>query len=116
MTKVCQICVSSTVVLSSMGAPRTFHYYEPADGHRLRHSPLNAIVAPRPIGWIATTDTDGHHNLAPYSFFNLFNYSPPILGFSSTNWKHTVHNATERGEFVWNLVTEELADRMVRTS
>ncbi len=54
-----------------------YHSYEPAAGHRLAHDPLNAIIAPRPIGWISTVSDAGVRNLAPpYSFFNLFNYSP----------------------------------------
>ena len=93
-----------------------FHFYEPAAGHRLRHNPLNAIIAPRPIGWISTRSKAGVCNLAPYSFFNTFNYDPPILGFASTGWKHTVRNAEETGEFVWNLVTGELGEQMNMTS
>lgn len=93
-----------------------FHFYEPAAGHRLRHNPLNAIIAPRPIGWISTRSKAGVFNLAPYSFFNTFNYDPPILGFASTGWKHTVQNAKETGEFVWNLVSGELGERMNMTS
>ena len=74
-------------------------------GHRLAHDPLNAIVAPRPIGWISTLSVDGVANLAPYSFFNLFNYRPPIIGFSSSGGKDSLTNAQATGEFVWNLVT-----------
>jgi flavin reductase (DIM6/NTAB) family NADH-FMN oxidoreductase RutF len=93
-----------------------FHSYEPATGHGLRHNPLNAIIAPRPIGWISTLSADGCANLAPYSFFNAFNYDPPIIGFSGIAWKDSVRNASETGEFVWNLVTRELGDRMNNTS
>ncbi|MBI2772438.1 MAG: flavin reductase family protein [Burkholderiales bacterium] len=96
--------------------PESFHFYEPAAGHGLRHNPLNAIIAPRPIGWISTRDTQGRFNLAPYSFFNAFHYTPPIIGFAGTSWKHTIQNAAETGEFVWNLVTQELASRMSMTS
>ena len=93
-----------------------FHYYEPAQGHGLRHNPLNALIAPRPIGWISTRDAQGRANLAPYSFFNAFNYDPPIIGFSGTAWKNSVQNAAETREFVWNLVTEELGAQMNTTS
>jgi flavin reductase (DIM6/NTAB) family NADH-FMN oxidoreductase RutF len=93
-----------------------FHYYEPAAGHRLRHNPLNSIIAPRPIGWISTRSKAGGFNLAPYSFFNAFHYDPPILGFASTGWKDTVQNVTDTGEFVWNLVSGELGAQMNRTS
>ncbi len=64
-------------------ADDTAHFYEPAQGHGLRHDPFNAIVGPRPIGWISTLSPEGVANLAPYSFFNAFNYVPPIIGFST---------------------------------
>ena len=95
---------------------RDFHYYEPAEGHGLSHNPLNALVAPRPIGWISSRDAQGRVNLAPYSFFNAFNYDPPIIGFSSITWKDSVQNASETREFTWNLVTRELGDQMNQTS
>ncbi len=92
------------------------YFYEPSQGHGLRHDPLNAIVAPRPIGWISSRSADGHLNLAPYSFFNLFCYRPPIVGFASTGWKDSVRNAEETGEFCWSLATRPLADAMNLTS
>ena len=85
------------------------HSYDPKVGHGLKHDPLNAIVAPRPIGWISTVSAAGVRNLAPYSFFNAFNYRPPIIGFSSTSWKDSVRNIEETGQFVWNLATRSLA-------
>jgi flavin reductase (DIM6/NTAB) family NADH-FMN oxidoreductase RutF len=88
------------------------HYYEPATGHGLKHDPFNAIIGPRPIGWISTKGQDGSLNLAPYSFFNGFNYIPPIIGFSSTSVKDTARNAIETGEFVWNIATKSLSDAM----
>ena len=92
------------------------HFYEPAQGHGLAHDPFNAIVAPRPIGWISTQGADGSVNLAPYSFFNAFNYHPPLIGFSSVTAKDSLRNARETGEFVWNLVTRNLAEAMNATS
>lgn len=92
------------------------YYYEPDKGHGLPHDPLNAIVGPRPIGWISSTDTAGRHNLAPYSFFNCFNYHPPIIGFASTGWKDSVSNIVATGSFVWNLATRALAEQMNETS
>jgi len=94
----------------------TYHIYEPRDGHGLAHDPLNSIVAPRPIGWISTCSSAGIHNLAPYSFFNLFNYKPPIIGFASVGWKDSVDNVRTTGEFVWNLVTRSLAEAMNASS
>ena len=92
------------------------YYYEPAAGHGLPHDPLNAIVGPRPIGWISSLNAEGQRNLAPYSFFNCFNYRPPIIGFSSTGWKDSVANIRTTGEFVWNLATRPLAVQMNETS
>ncbi len=92
------------------------HFYEPQAGHRLAHDPLNSIIAPRPIGWISSLDRDGHRNLAPYSFFNAFNYRPPIIGFSSAGWKDSVSNLEANREFCWNLVTRDLAGPMNATS
>ena len=93
-----------------------FHFYEPAHGHGLPHDPLNAIVAPRPIGWISTRSAAGVRNLAPYSFFNLINYRPPLVAFSSMGWKDSVANVRETGEFVWNLATRAQAEAMNATS
>jgi len=92
------------------------YFYEPAQGHGLPHDPLNAIIGPRPIGWISTRGRSGVLNLAPYSFFNAFNYHPPIIGFSSTAAKDSLKNAEETGEFVWNLATMNLAAAMNATS
>jgi flavin reductase (DIM6/NTAB) family NADH-FMN oxidoreductase RutF len=92
------------------------YFYEPSKGHGLPHDPFNSIVGPRPIGWISTRGRNGSLNLAPYSFFNAFNYKPPIVGFSSTGAKDSLKNAEETGEFVWNLSTRLLAERMNTTS
>lgn len=88
------------------------HHYEPRNGHGLAHDPFNSIVGPRPIGWIGSRAGNGTLNLAPYSFFNAFNYTPPIIGFSSTGWKDSVANIARTGEFTWNLATRALAEAM----
>jgi len=95
---------------------KELHYYEPKNGHGLKHDPFNAIIAPRPIGWISSRDGKGNVNLAPYSFFNGFCYKPPLIGFSSTSWKDTVQNVQDTGEFVWNLATLDLAKHMNATA
>ncbi|SQI31500.1 Flavin reductase like domain [Providencia alcalifaciens] len=89
-----------------------FYSYQPQQGHGLPHDPIPSLIAPRPIGWISTCDKQGRTNLAPYSFFNIFNYSPPILVFSSVGKKDSVTNAIETGEFVYNLATLELAQQI----
>jgi flavin reductase (DIM6/NTAB) family NADH-FMN oxidoreductase RutF len=91
------------------------HFYEPKNGHGLKHDPFNAIIGPRPIGWVSTKGAAGSVNLAPYSFFNAFNYTPPILGFSSNGAKNSLRNVQETGEFVWNLTTKEMAEQMNAT-
>ncbi|HBT58102.1 flavin reductase family protein [Halopseudomonas aestusnigri] len=88
------------------------YYYEPAQGHGLAHDPFNSIVGPRPIGWISSRSSDGILNLAPYSFFNAFNYIPPIIGFASIGHKDSLSNIEQTGEFVWNLATLPLAEAM----
>ena len=92
--------------------PDNIHFYEPGLGHGLPHDPFNAIVGPRPIGWISSHDAQGRLNLAPYSFFNAFNYTPPIVGFCSIGAKDTLRNVRQTGEFAWNLVTRPLAEAM----
>lgn len=93
------------------------HSYNPIEGHGLAHDPLNSIIGPRPIGWIGTKSKEGQLNLAPFSFFNLFKYKPPILIFSGTySKKDTIQNVMDTGEFTWNLVTRELAEQMNLTS
>ena len=94
-------------------------FYRPADGHGLRHNPFNAIVTPRPIGWIATRGADGSENLAPYSFFNAVAYVPPQVMFASTSakpdrgdTKDSVSNIRETGVFAVNIVEYAMRDVM----
>jgi flavin reductase (DIM6/NTAB) family NADH-FMN oxidoreductase RutF len=93
------------------------HFYRPGE-HRpaFAHDPFNAIVGPRPIGWISSLSPGGVANLAPYSFFNAFCYTPPIIGFASNGWKHSVANIEAAGEFGWNLAAEPLGEAMNWTS
>jgi flavin reductase (DIM6/NTAB) family NADH-FMN oxidoreductase RutF len=95
--------------------PGSDHFYEPRDGHGLPHDPFNAIVGPRPIGWISSLGKTGVLNLAPYSFFNAFNYTPPLVGFASIGAKDTLRNIEQTREFCWNLVTRPLAEAMNQT-
>ena len=90
----------------------SIHSYDPRQGHRLPHDPFNAIIGPRPIGWISSLSGDGVRNLAPYSFFNAFNYVPPIIGFARIGRKDSLNNIEATGEFVGNLASEPLAQQM----
>ncbi|GJH29947.1 flavin reductase family protein [Caballeronia novacaledonica] len=91
-------------------------FYDPAAGHGLPHDPFKAIVAPRLIGWISTRSVTGQPNLAPYSFFGAFASAPPIIGFSSEGRKDSLRNIEATREFVWNLATRPLAEKMNLTS
>ncbi len=86
----------------------------PMEGYKL----ATALIVPRPIGWIGTVSASGTPNLAPYSFFNVMAGSPPILVFAPgvSNRKDTLDNVRGTGEFTVNIVTEELAEAMNRTS
>jgi flavin reductase (DIM6/NTAB) family NADH-FMN oxidoreductase RutF len=94
----------------------TFHYYDAEKHHGLAHDPIKAIVGPRAIGWISTIDAEGRVNLAPYSFFAMFASTPQIIGFSSEGLKDSARNASQSGEFVWNLAVRPLAEKMNLTS
>ena len=93
-------------------------FYEIGKGTPDPFSTLNAIVVPRPIGWISTHSADGVPNLAPYSFFNAVAYSPPQVMFSATSnhrsggLKDAVLDAQTTSEFVVNVATWELRKRM----
>lgn len=98
-------------------------FYRPEDGHGLPRNPFNAIVAPRPIGWISTRAADGSENLAPYSFFNAVAYVPPQVMFASTSakddrdgTKDSMANLRDTGVFCVNIVSHELRDAMNATS
>ena len=98
-------------------------FYEPKDGHGLPHNPFNAIVSPRPIGWISTRGPSGHDNLAPYSFFNAVAYVPPQVMFASggakpdrASTKDSVANIRETGNFCVNIVEEAMTKAMNQTA
>ena len=83
---------------------------------------LIGSIVPRPIGWISSRDLEGRLNLAPFSFFNAVCGNPPHVLFSpmirSTDQqaKDTLSNVRATGEFVVNIVTEDLAEAMNVTS
>ena len=93
-------------------------YFTPGNhkDHGLHYNPLKAIIAPRPIGWIASVDGQGRPNLAPYSFFNAISVLPPMVGFSSSpsenGEKDSLANIRETGEFTVNIVSKKQMDAM----
>jgi flavin reductase (DIM6/NTAB) family NADH-FMN oxidoreductase RutF len=92
-------------------------YYDPrSEPHGLRHDPYNALVVPRPIGWISTINERGGTNLAPYSFFNIVANKPPYVMFSSALRKDSQRNAEVTGEFVVSMATWDLRGEVNLTS
>jgi flavin reductase (DIM6/NTAB) family NADH-FMN oxidoreductase RutF len=102
-----------------------FTFWRHADARRRQSPLLRTIQGPRararPVQGDRrsaadrlglTRGADGSINLAPYCFFNAFNYTSPIIGFSSTSPKDPLHNVQETGEFVWNMMTRDLAEQM----
>lgn len=74
------------------------------------HGMMLGVIGPRPIAFASTIDENGHPNLAPFSFFNMFSANPPILIFSparsglDNSTKHTYENVKVHKEVVVNIV------------
>ena len=81
---------------------------------------LTGTVIPRPIAWVATIDENGIDNLAPFSFFNIVSEDPPHLMFSTVRTgnknKDTLNNILANQQFVVNLVTQDVVEKMNTTS
>lgn len=108
---------------TSKGSRAPAMFYRTEDDHGLRHNPFNAIIVPRPIGWISSCDAEGRVNLAPYSFFNGVAYHPPQIMYASTGdaergegLKDSIANIRETGEFAVNLVSYALREAMNRSA
>jgi flavin reductase (DIM6/NTAB) family NADH-FMN oxidoreductase RutF len=98
-------------------------FYDTAkNDHGLPIDPFKALVVPRPIGWMTTIDGQGRVNLAPFSFFNAVAEDPPMVVFAPSGrkadgeLKDSRRNAEVTGEFVFNLATWELREKMNATS
>lgn len=89
---------------------------------RLLYEILTAAVSPRPIAWVSTMGADASHNLAPFSFYNVFSAVPPVLGFATgyagpdKTPKDTLANIRANGEFVVNMVDSRVMTAMNETS
>ena len=90
--------------------------------HQSIYKILTGSILPRPIGWISSIDLEGRPNLAPFSFFNVVCSNPPTLLFCPMirgvdgSPKDTLNNVRQTGEFVVNIVTEDLLKAMNDTS
>ena len=102
-------------------------YFDPAEtGMKpapFKHTVYNALVVPRPIGWISTLSTEGVVNLAPFSFFNSLCASPPCVMYCPNSFKpgtreqkDSLVNVEATGEFVFNLCTYEQREQMIITA
>ncbi len=82
---------------------------------------LASVILPRPIAWVVSRDADERLNAAPFSFFNILSSDPPVVGISFSrapdrDEKDTLANILQHGEFVVNMVPEELAEQMNLTA
>ncbi len=96
-------------------------FVDPRTATKLNRAIFNAIVTPRPIGWISSQGPEGHVNLAPFSHFNMVSTAPAVLIFSCNTpadraEKDTLANVRATGEFVYNLATLELCEAVNKTS
>ena len=82
---------------------------------------INGLVAPRPIALVTTLSPNRLLNAAPFSSFNYLCINPPILGLGvaaksftdgKIEIKDTARNIEQTGEFVVNVVTEDIAEKM----
>lgn len=87
-----------------------------------RQNYLQHAIAPRPICFASTVDKEGHVNLSPFSFFNLFSSNPPVVVFSparrvrDNTTKHTLENVLEVPEVVINIVDYDMVQQMSLSS
>ena len=83
---------------------------------------LTGVVVPRPIAFVSTISNSGNVNLSPYSFFNAVSYDPPLIIFSYSKFtsdgklKDSLSNIEQNGEFVVNIVNENIVEAMNKTA
>lgn len=87
-----------------------------------RYKLLIGTVVPRPIAWVSTLSDDGKANLAPFSYFNAVCTAPPTVMFcpnvrgETGEKKDTLRNIEANGEYVINLVSEDICEKMNQTA
>ncbi len=81
---------------------------------------MSGLIVPRPIAFISTVDRHGTRNLAPFSYSMAVTESPPVHAVSisgkATGYKDTLNNIREMGEYVVNVVSEEIGAAMNETA
>lgn len=89
-----------------------FSRLDQRDGYKL----IVSTIVPRPIAWVVTESPSGALNAGPFSFFNAFSGDPPVIGIGigarGAAMKDTARNIQSTGEFVVNLVSEEMIHQM----
>jgi flavin reductase (DIM6/NTAB) family NADH-FMN oxidoreductase RutF len=87
--------------------------------HRAIYNLLIGLVAPRPIALVTSLNEEGHLNAAPFSAYNYLCTDPPVVGIGVTDRpnerfvpKDTARNIRRTGQFVVNVVTEDLLEQM----
>lgn len=89
--------------------------FDPSIDQKSIYKILTGCIVPRPIGFISTVSKDGINNAAPFSFFNGLSDIPPMVyfaictnAFANNSLKDTLINVRDSGEFVANVVTEDI--------
>lgn len=82
---------------------------------------VKSLVTPRPIAWVSTVDANGVDNLAPFSTYNYLSSTRPVVMFNNSydeedGLKDSASNVLETGEFVLNLVTDDVVEQMRATA
>jgi flavin reductase (DIM6/NTAB) family NADH-FMN oxidoreductase RutF len=75
-----------------------------------------SLIVPRPIAWVSSVSADGRPNLAPFSYFNAVSDDPPMVMFVCDGQKNTLRNVRASHEFVINLASVDLAEKLDATA
>ncbi len=95
---------------------RTFVHALPAETPGGIYHFFTGVVAPRPIAWVSSGGPDGVLNVAPHSYFQVLAHTPPTLGVVSVGEKDTLRNIRTAGEYVINVASDDLVERMNLTA
>jgi flavin reductase (DIM6/NTAB) family NADH-FMN oxidoreductase RutF len=93
-----------------------YHHVLPADAPGGVYHFLTGVVAPRPIAWVSSVGPDGVLNVAPHSYFQVLAHNPLTLGVVSVGEKDTLRNIRVAGEYVINIASDDLVERMNLTA
>ncbi len=97
--------------------PRDRVVLDPGEsGWQAMYHLMNATVAPRPVAWVSTLSAEGVPNLAPHSYTTVFSLQPPVVGFVSVGRKDSTTNVEATGEFVLNIASQDLLERLNLTA